>query len=169
MSYLPSPSATVSHIPLISGLIAGRVWWSSYRVSRICTGPRYVGYNPVIDTIIRSAAIYSAALAALLGTYAAGSMAQYIWLDSLQPIIGIVFTLIIIRIGLRDAERNSDEIRQCERKLSQDATGNMGLNSSEISATVSRPSLHVSVYKIAPYSVRHDPESGCGQSDFLAR
>ncbi len=117
-------------------------------------------------------------------------MAQYIWLDSLQPIIvshlvtdlfslrtlnfisisqGIVFTLIIIGIGLRDAERNSDEIRQCERKLSQDATGNMGLNSSEISATVSRPSLHVSVYKIAPYSVRHDPESGCGQSDFLAR
>ena len=41
----------------------------------------------VIETLIQSAAIYSAALASLLGTYAAGSNAQYVCLDALQPLI----------------------------------------------------------------------------------
>ena len=77
----------------------------------------------VAESILQSAAIYSAALASLLGTYAAGSNAQYVCLDALQPLIvrrslhlrepqmffvalmysctqGVVFTLIIIRVGL---------------------------------------------------------------------
>ncbi|CDO76073.1 hypothetical protein BN946_scf184814.g6 [Trametes cinnabarina] len=54
----------------------------------------------VIETMIQLAAIYSAALASLLGTYLANSNAQYICLDLIQPLIGIVFTLIIIHVGL---------------------------------------------------------------------
>ncbi|KAI0324274.1 hypothetical protein GY45DRAFT_432128 [Cubamyces sp. BRFM 1775] len=57
-------------------------------------------YRKAIETIVQSAAIYSVALASLLGTYLASSNAQYICLDSMQPIIGITFTLIIIRAGL---------------------------------------------------------------------
>ena len=41
----------------------------------------------VVETLIQSAAIYSAALASLLGTYLAGSNAQYVCLDALQPLI----------------------------------------------------------------------------------
>ncbi|KAL7278439.1 hypothetical protein ACG7TL_007436 [Trametes sanguinea] len=81
--------------------IAGRIMWSNrhvrnYRASGAAAGSHW----EVIETMIQSAAIYSAALASLLGTYLAGSNAQYICLDVLQPLIGIVFTLIIIRVGL---------------------------------------------------------------------
>ncbi|OBZ74846.1 hypothetical protein A0H81_05108 [Grifola frondosa] len=54
----------------------------------------------VIETLIQSAAIYSAALICLLATYAANSNAQDICLETMQPLIGVVFTLIIIRVGL---------------------------------------------------------------------
>ena len=41
----------------------------------------------VVETLVQSASIYSAALASLLGTYLAGSNAQYVCLDALQPLI----------------------------------------------------------------------------------
>lgn len=47
----------------------------------------------VLETLIQSAAIYSAGLLALLVTYAAGSNVQYICLDLLQP-------LMVRRLGL---------------------------------------------------------------------
>lgn len=73
----------------------------------------------VVEILVESAAIYSVALASLLGTYIAGSNAQYVCLAPLQPLVvrisssyppcsprtysaaqGVVFTLIIIRVGL---------------------------------------------------------------------
>ncbi|OBZ74481.1 hypothetical protein A0H81_05134 [Grifola frondosa] len=63
---------------LATTLIAAKIMWSNHK----------------------SAAIYSVTLASLLGTYIANSNAQYICLDALQPLIGVVFTLIIIRVGL---------------------------------------------------------------------
>ena len=41
----------------------------------------------IIETLVESAAIYSAALASLLGTYLADSNAQYICLDLINPLI----------------------------------------------------------------------------------
>ena len=41
----------------------------------------------VIETLIQSAAIYSAALITLLTVYLAGSNAQFIVLDLMQPLI----------------------------------------------------------------------------------
>lgn len=41
----------------------------------------------VIQTLVESAAVYSAALASLLGVYVQGSNAQFIILDLLQPLI----------------------------------------------------------------------------------
>ncbi|KAI1795337.1 hypothetical protein LXA43DRAFT_881965 [Ganoderma leucocontextum] len=80
-------------------LISGRIMWSNYKVRRYRMALTHWG---VIETIVQSAAIYSAALISLLSTYLAGSNAQYICLDSLQPLIGVVFTLIIIRVGLNE-------------------------------------------------------------------
>ncbi|TBU44153.1 hypothetical protein BD309DRAFT_958987 [Dichomitus squalens] len=78
-------------------LIAARIVWMNRRVKSYRAGG---GHWEVVETLVQSAAIYSAALASLLGTYLAGSNAQYVCLDILQPLIGVVFTLIIIRVGL---------------------------------------------------------------------
>ncbi|KAI1793605.1 hypothetical protein LXA43DRAFT_196949 [Ganoderma leucocontextum] len=82
-------------------LIAARIVWMNRRIKtyRAATG---LSYWDVVETLVQSAAVYSAALASLLGTYLAGSNAQYICLDLLTPLIGVVFTLIIIRVGLGD-------------------------------------------------------------------
>ncbi|KAI0738215.1 hypothetical protein C8Q80DRAFT_1275742 [Daedaleopsis nitida] len=117
-------------------LIAARIMWQNRRVKQYRAAVSGSHWE-VIETLIQSAAIYSAALASLLGTYLAGSNAQYVCLDALQPLIvsplslcvspirvctadvasashiaprtphwyrlttqGVVFTLIIIRVGL---------------------------------------------------------------------
>ncbi|PIL26315.1 hypothetical protein GSI_12071 [Ganoderma sinense ZZ0214-1] len=77
-------------------LLSGRIMWSNYKVRLYHSGVRF----NVLETIIQSAALYSAALISLLATYVSRSNAQYVCLDTLQPIIGITFTLIIIRVGL---------------------------------------------------------------------
>ena len=70
-------------------LISGRIWWSGRKVRKYRVGgaARATTQWDVIETLIQSAAIYSAALASLLGTYVAGSNAQYVCLDALQPLI----------------------------------------------------------------------------------
>ena len=78
-------------------LISGRIMWSNYKVKRYRAGYAALTYWGVIETIVQSAAIYSAALISLLSTYLAGSNAQYICLDSLQPLIVSPFALLAVR------------------------------------------------------------------------
>ena len=70
-------------------LIAARIMWSNRRVRRYRPkGVPVAGSHwEVIETMIQSAAIYSAALISLLGTYLANSNAQYVCLDTIQPLI----------------------------------------------------------------------------------
>ena len=68
-------------------LITARIMWSNRKVRQYRAGTAATSQWDVIETLIQSAAIYSAALASLLGTYAAGSNAQYVCLDALQPLI----------------------------------------------------------------------------------
>ncbi|KAI0652662.1 hypothetical protein C8Q79DRAFT_114146 [Trametes meyenii] len=49
---------------------------------------------------LKSGAVYSAALMTLLILYKTGSWFQYVLLDAISPIVGLVFSMIIIRIGL---------------------------------------------------------------------
>ncbi|KAJ8502153.1 hypothetical protein ONZ51_g158 [Trametes cubensis] len=82
-------------------LIIGRIMWANRRVREYRANGAMVGSHwNVVEIVIQSAAVYSAALIAMLGTYLANSNAQYVCLDIIQPLIGIVFTLIIIRVGL---------------------------------------------------------------------
>jgi len=62
---------------------------------------------PVMTIILESGAIYSSTLLVLLATYASNSFSQYIALDMLVPIIGITFSLIIVRVGLGISESSS--------------------------------------------------------------
>ena len=55
---------------------------------------------PAAMIIIESGSIYSACLIILLSLYLSGSFAQYILLDAVTQMIGIVFSLIIVRVGL---------------------------------------------------------------------
>jgi hypothetical protein len=83
---------------LATGLIAFRVW----HVNRTLTNRR--SRFQIWDAsaiLLESGALYSFTLIALMGTYGARSNAQYIVLDAVTPIIGIAFTTIIIRVGLR--------------------------------------------------------------------
>ncbi|KAM5534176.1 hypothetical protein V8D89_012196 [Ganoderma adspersum] len=80
-------------------LLSGRILWSTYRVRLYHSGSRF----SVLEMIVQSTALYSAVLVSLLATYVACSNAQYVCLDTLQPIIGITFTLIIIRVSIGEA------------------------------------------------------------------
>lgn len=61
--------------------------WSNRRVQKYRAGVIAVSHGGIVETIIQSAAIYSAGLISLLGTYVGNSNAQYICLDALQPLI----------------------------------------------------------------------------------
>lgn len=78
-------------------LIAYRVWAADRSVRKFRSG---LGSSPwfVIETIIQSAAIYSASLIAFLGVYVHGNFAQYTVLGAIQPLIVITFNLHAISI-----------------------------------------------------------------------
>ncbi|KAF7341620.1 hypothetical protein MSAN_02059400 [Mycena sanguinolenta] len=83
-----------------TSLIAGRIWWINHkagRAARIISGRKL---GPTIIIIIESGAIYSACLIILLSLYVSGSYAQYIALDGVVQVVGVVFSLVIVRIGL---------------------------------------------------------------------
>ncbi|KAI0655757.1 hypothetical protein C8Q70DRAFT_413470 [Cubamyces menziesii] len=94
--------------PSLLVLIIGRIMWANRRVREYRANGAMVGSHwNVVEIVIQSAAVYSAALIAMLGTYLADSNAQYVCLDIIQPLIGIVFTLIIIRVGLASTMESS--------------------------------------------------------------
>ncbi|EIM80262.1 uncharacterized protein STEHIDRAFT_68602, partial [Stereum hirsutum FP-91666 SS1] len=73
-------------------LISYRIWSTSRAVAHTRSG-RGRSLWRVIEILVESAAVYSCSLLAMIGTYVANSNAQYITLDALPPIIGIVVRL----------------------------------------------------------------------------
>ena len=76
-------------------LIAFRVWQADRNVRKFRSG---LGSSPwfVIETIVQSAAIYSASLIAFLGVYVHGNFAQYTVLGAIQPLIVRSFALYAV-------------------------------------------------------------------------
>ncbi|KAJ7906264.1 hypothetical protein B0H13DRAFT_716077 [Mycena leptocephala] len=56
--------------------------------------------RPFMIVVIESGAIYSTALLSLLVVYASGSLGQYPALDYVMPLVGILFSMIIVRVNL---------------------------------------------------------------------
>ncbi|KII91947.1 hypothetical protein PLICRDRAFT_526546 [Plicaturopsis crispa FD-325 SS-3] len=54
----------------------------------------------VVAMVVESGAIYSAYLIIMIATYSSGSPTMFIFLNSISPIIGIVFSAVIVRVGL---------------------------------------------------------------------
>ena len=82
--------------------------WSNYKVKGYRAGYAALTHWGVIETIVQSAAIYSAALISLLSTYLAGSNAQYICLDSLQPLIVGPSSLLAACCSARITDADND-------------------------------------------------------------
>jgi len=87
-------SITIALNVLCTALIAWKIWSINHQSARAGD------LNSVIVIIVESGAIYSATLLTLLILYELGNFGQYLVLDAVNPIIGITFTLIIIRVSL---------------------------------------------------------------------
>jgi hypothetical protein len=79
-------------------LIAFRIWWI-HRNSKGAVGSGR-SVLPAMVVIIESGSIYSACLVILLSLYLSGSFSQYIVLDAVTQVIGVVFSLVIVRVAL---------------------------------------------------------------------
>lgn len=85
---------------VVTSLIAGRIWWIGRQAAKSLGGAHGQKYSQALVIIIESGAIYSVCLFILLILYVTKANAQYIVYDSLAQIMGIVPTLIIVRVGL---------------------------------------------------------------------
>ncbi|KAJ7078381.1 hypothetical protein C8R43DRAFT_353872 [Mycena crocata] len=82
-----------------TALIAVRIWYINRQVTKAgAVWGRRLGQSIII--IVESGAIYSACLIILLSLYLSGSYAQYILLDAVVQVVGVVFSLVIVRVGL---------------------------------------------------------------------
>ncbi|KAJ3988526.1 hypothetical protein F5890DRAFT_1491209 [Lentinula detonsa] len=89
-------SLTLSTNFICTALVAYRIWYVNRSIMKFT----HRSWNPVMLLVIESGAIYSATLLSLLILYKAQSWFQYVLLDAISPIVGLVFSMIIVRIGL---------------------------------------------------------------------
>ncbi|OSD05842.1 hypothetical protein PYCCODRAFT_1361691, partial [Trametes coccinea BRFM310] len=89
-------SLTLATNILCTGLVALRIW----RLNRAIMKFARRSYRPILFLVLESGAVYSLTLTALVVLYKTGSWFQYVLLDSISPIVGLVFSMIIIRVGL---------------------------------------------------------------------
>ncbi|TFY69682.1 hypothetical protein EVJ58_g274 [Rhodofomes roseus] len=95
-------SMTFATNAICTALVAYRIW----AVNRTYIFFRYRDLRPVMVLIVESGAWYSATLLVLLILYNVDSWFQYVVLDAVSSIVGIVFSIIMLRIamGVSNAE-----------------------------------------------------------------
>ncbi|PFH47786.1 hypothetical protein AMATHDRAFT_122242, partial [Amanita thiersii Skay4041] len=97
---LPFASLSLATNIIATGLVAFRIWYINRRTI-VFTGH---DLRPIMLLIIESGAVYSTTLLALLILYNVGSWFEYVLLDAVRSKFlsstGLVFSMIIIRIGL---------------------------------------------------------------------
>ncbi|EKM77656.1 hypothetical protein AGABI1DRAFT_115203 [Agaricus bisporus var. burnettii JB137-S8] len=79
-------------------MIASRIWYLNNQSAR--SGSQLSSLHPIARVVVESGAIYSSMLIILLILYGQKSWFQYVIVDALSSTIGIVFSVIIVRIGL---------------------------------------------------------------------
>ncbi|KAF5381650.1 hypothetical protein D9615_005470 [Tricholomella constricta] len=89
-------SLTLATNIICTSLVAYRIWSINRRVIS------FSGHSlrPIMFLVIESGAIYSVTLITLLILYEVESWFQYVLIDAVSPIVGLVFSMIIVRIGL---------------------------------------------------------------------
>ncbi|KLO11937.1 hypothetical protein SCHPADRAFT_941667 [Schizopora paradoxa] len=91
-------SMTFTTNVICTSLVAYRIWTLNHRRKHGDSMRRHA-LRPALLLIVESGACYSATLLALLILYNVDSWFQYVVLDSVSPIVGIVFSVIMLRIA----------------------------------------------------------------------
>ncbi|KAI0790932.1 hypothetical protein C8Q75DRAFT_80410 [Abortiporus biennis] len=94
-----------------STLLAARIYYIHRKVAHMSVAIGGRDISTAAAVIVESGSIYSICLAILLVLYLSKNFAQYILLDAVTQIIGIVFSLIIVRVGLGLAAESSGRRR----------------------------------------------------------
>ncbi|KIJ67247.1 hypothetical protein HYDPIDRAFT_25717 [Hydnomerulius pinastri MD-312] len=81
---------------LVTALIVARIWRVNIQSSKFVSGG---GLWSVIVVLLESGALYSSSVLIFLVTYVCQNNAAMIMTDAVMPIMGITFTLIIVRVG----------------------------------------------------------------------
>jgi len=82
-------------------LIAYKIWSIQHAVSPFSQGIREDNVlTQVAAIVVESGSFYSAMLIIMIATYSSGSPAMFMFLNSMSPIIGIVFSSVIVRVGM---------------------------------------------------------------------
>ncbi|KAF5381727.1 hypothetical protein D9615_005474 [Tricholomella constricta] len=89
-------SMTLATNIICTVLVAYRIWIINRRTISFSEH----SLRPIMLLVIESGAIYSATLTTLLILYKTQSWFQYVLLDAVSPIVGLVFSMVIVRIGL---------------------------------------------------------------------
>ncbi|KAJ3852660.1 hypothetical protein EV368DRAFT_82320 [Lentinula lateritia] len=87
---------TLSVNVLSTFMIASRIYLAQRQTRLIKSS---MNLNMAIEVVVESAALYSSSLVAMIAPTATGSNVQYCMLSVMSPIVGIAFTLIIVRVG----------------------------------------------------------------------
>jgi len=124
-------------------LIAARIIWNERHFRSITVRGRNVLSAAVI--IIESGAIYSMNTILLLIFFGAGNYVQYVFLDALVQIVGIVFSMIIVRIGLGMSSQTT--YRGATTRRSTGGSSGLGASLSQ-SLSVPAPAMAINVSKV---------------------
>ncbi|KZT60443.1 hypothetical protein CALCODRAFT_506885 [Calocera cornea HHB12733] len=89
-------SFTLAQNIIVTALIVYRIWVVNTSTGRSSTST----LRPIIAVLLESGCLYVTTLFVFLVTYLASSNAQFIMVDILNPMIGIAFTILIVRVGM---------------------------------------------------------------------
>ncbi|EPQ58590.1 hypothetical protein GLOTRDRAFT_127087 [Gloeophyllum trabeum ATCC 11539] len=142
---------------ICTALIAGRLWWRERSIGHAAQ----MSFLPVVAVVVESGAIYSAALISLLVVYLSGSNGQYPALDLVNPLIGVTFSLILVRIGLGISNNGTTAsgVSSYQRATGRgQAPWKSGMNANPATGTAQYPMkpLAINVKRL----VEHDGDSG---------
>ncbi|KZO89952.1 hypothetical protein CALVIDRAFT_558953 [Calocera viscosa TUFC12733] len=89
-------SFTLAQNIMLTALIVYRIWKVNTSAGRSSTS----NLRPIIAVLLESGCMYVTTLFVFLVTYLVGSTVQFVLVDILNPMIGIAFTVLIVRVGL---------------------------------------------------------------------
>ncbi|KIJ64921.1 hypothetical protein HYDPIDRAFT_28269 [Hydnomerulius pinastri MD-312] len=103
-------SITLAMNVMCTSLIAFKIWRIQRAVAPFTKGNEY-DLSRLVAIIVESGSVYSALLVVMIATYTSNSPAMFIFLNTMSPIIGIVFSSVIVRVGLGLSHGDSHHVK----------------------------------------------------------
>ncbi|RPD58177.1 hypothetical protein L226DRAFT_511330 [Lentinus tigrinus ALCF2SS1-7] len=100
-------SLTLATNLLTTFILAFKIWTVARRSARYQANSNLTS---LLHVIIESGAIYSVTITIALATFVAKNTVVYVVLDMISPIISIVFSMIIVRVGLAREESSKQNV-----------------------------------------------------------